>query len=233
MRMQAGQIDIGLDEAWRTSMPFRQRAEVTALTWPLLRHYSDSGMGTPAAVENKSGGIRGNGREVTVTVTNWPSVSAVIPTRDRPELLARAVRSVLGQRYPGPLECVVVFDQQAPRMPDVEVPEGRSIRTIENDHTPGLAGARNAGAASCRSELLAWCDDDDEWLPDKLQRQVEAMQAHPGGGGGHVWHLGVCRDPQLPAQPGTARRGTRRAAAFPADVDPLHHPADQAGPVLR
>jgi hypothetical protein len=61
MRMQAGQIDIGLDEAWRASMPFRQRAEVTALTWPLLRHYSDGGPGTPAAVENKSAAFEGTG----------------------------------------------------------------------------------------------------------------------------------------------------------------------------
>jgi glycosyltransferase involved in cell wall biosynthesis len=112
-------------------------------------------------------------------MASWPPVSAVIPTRDRPELLARAVRSVLGQRYPGPLECIIVFDQQAPRMPEVEVPPGRSVRAVENDHLPGLAGARNAGAAASRSELLAWCDDDDEWLPDKLRRQVEAMRDVP------------------------------------------------------
>src|SRR6266566_1180960 len=122
-------------------------------------------------------------------MANWPSVSVVVPTRDRPELLARAVRSVLAQRYPGPLECVVVFDQQIPRLPDVEVPEGRSVRTIENDHPPGLAGARNAGAAVSQSELLAWCDDDDECLPDKLRRQVEAMQDMPEAA---VATCGIC-----------------------------------------
>jgi hypothetical protein len=42
MRLKAGDIDIRVDEAWRTSMPFGQRAGVAALTWPLLRHYSDS-----------------------------------------------------------------------------------------------------------------------------------------------------------------------------------------------
>ncbi len=120
---------------------------------------------------------------------DWPSVSAVVPTRDRPELLARAIKGVLGQRYPGPLECIVVFDQQTPRMPDVEMSAARSIRVIENDHTPGLAGARNAGAAASRSELLAWCDDDDEWLPDRLRRQVEAMQANPEAA---VATCGIC-----------------------------------------
>jgi glycosyltransferase involved in cell wall biosynthesis len=122
-------------------------------------------------------------------MANWPPVSAVVPTRDRPELLARTVRSVLGQRYPGPLECIVVFDQQAPRMPDVDVPEGRSLRVIENGHAPGLAGARNAGAAASQGELLAWCDDDDEWLPDKLRRQVEAMRDIPEAA---VATCGIC-----------------------------------------
>jgi glycosyltransferase involved in cell wall biosynthesis len=124
-----------------------------------------------------------------MTQVNWPSVSAVIPTRDRPELLARAVQSVLNQSYPGLLECVVVFDQQAPRMPDVDVPEGRPVRLIQNDRTPGLAGARNTGAAACTSDLLAWCDDDDEWLPDKLRRQVEAMRETPGAA---VATCGIC-----------------------------------------
>ncbi len=115
-----------------------------------------------------------------MTAALWPSVSAVIPTRDRPMLLERAVRSVLAQEYPGQLECVVVFDQQAPHIPSVDVPAGRSLRVVENDRTPGLAGARNAGAATCASDLVAWCDDDDEWLPGKLERQIQVMQGIKG-----------------------------------------------------
>jgi hypothetical protein len=63
MRMAAGHIDIRLDDAWRTSMPFTQRAQVTALTWPLLRHYSHAGPGpsanagdAPAALDAAGGG---------------------------------------------------------------------------------------------------------------------------------------------------------------------------------
>ena len=52
-----------------------------------------------------------------------PSVSVVIPTRDRPEPLRQAVRSVLGQRYEGDVECVVTFDQSEPVLPDVETPQ--------------------------------------------------------------------------------------------------------------
>jgi glycosyltransferase involved in cell wall biosynthesis len=109
----------------------------------------------------------------------WPSVSAVIPTRNRPDLLSRAVQSVLDQRYPGELECVVSFDGESPRLPAVKVPQGRSLRAIRNDRSPGLAGARNAGAATCEGDLLAWCDDDDEWLPDKLTQQAETMRRFP------------------------------------------------------
>jgi hypothetical protein len=52
MRMAAGQISIGLDEAWRSSMPFGQRAQVTALTWPLLRHYAHGADAPPADAES-------------------------------------------------------------------------------------------------------------------------------------------------------------------------------------
>ncbi|MGH9024179.1 MAG: glycosyltransferase family 2 protein [Acidimicrobiia bacterium] len=108
-----------------------------------------------------------------------PSVSTVIATRDRPELLRRAVGAILGQKYDGPLEVVVVFDQSEVTSVDVEVPEGRALRLVPNEGTPGLAGARNAGAAAASGELLAFCDDDDEWLPGKLDRQVTTLMAAP------------------------------------------------------
>jgi glycosyltransferase involved in cell wall biosynthesis len=109
----------------------------------------------------------------------WSPVSVVIPTRDRPELLQRAVRAVLEQRYPGEIECVVVFDQSQPVPVPVEPGERRRLRTVANQRTPGLAGARNAGVLSSSGELLAFCDDDDEWLPGKLLAQVEALREHP------------------------------------------------------
>jgi glycosyltransferase involved in cell wall biosynthesis len=106
-----------------------------------------------------------------------PKVSAIVPTRDRPELLERAVRSILAQRYPGPVECVVVFDQQTPRDLDVRIPRDRTLRSIANHRSPGLAGARNSGTDDTEGPLIAFCDDDDEWHPDKLRLQVEALEA--------------------------------------------------------
>lgn len=104
-----------------------------------------------------------------------PSVTTVIATRGRPEMLRVAVRSALAQRYAGPLEVVVVYDQtDLDPLEDVEVPEGRALRCLPNARTPGLAGARNTGIHAARGELVAFCDDDDWWLEDKIAEQVTA-----------------------------------------------------------
>ena len=103
-------------------------------------------------------------------------MSAIVATRDRPALLARAVRSMLRQSYPGDLECVVVFDQSGPAEVPVDVPEGRRLRVLTNARTPGLAGARNTGMVDSDGALVAFCDDDDEWAADKVLLQVEQLE---------------------------------------------------------
>jgi glycosyltransferase involved in cell wall biosynthesis len=116
-----------------------------------------------------------------------PKVSVIVATRDRPRLLARAIDAILAQDYPGPVECVVVFDQSAP---DPAL-DGDSVVVTVNDRTPGLAGARNTGALAATGELLAFCDDDDRWLPQKLSRQVERLRetgADVAVSGIHVEH---------------------------------------------
>jgi len=108
-----------------------------------------------------------------------PSVSVIVPTRDRRELLLRALGSIFDQRYDGDVEVVVVFDQEAVRDIAIEDRPGRRVRAISNDRTPGLAGARNSGILASKGELVAFCDDDDEWHPDKLRREVETLVAEP------------------------------------------------------
>jgi glycosyltransferase involved in cell wall biosynthesis len=110
---------------------------------------------------------------------SWPSVTAIVPTVDRPDMLRRAVRSVLAQRYPGEVDCLVVFDRQEPVRPDVDVPPGRSLALARNVRTPGLAGTRNSGALLATGDYVAFLDDDDEWHPDKLRRQIAALAAEP------------------------------------------------------
>jgi glycosyltransferase involved in cell wall biosynthesis len=108
-------------------------------------------------------------------VDEWPTVSVIVPTRYRPGMLERALESVLVQRYEGDIECLVVFDQSEASTPEIRVPPGREIRTLLNTRAPGVAGARNSGLLAARGDLIAFCDDDDEWLPGKLRLQVEAL----------------------------------------------------------
>src|SRR4051794_9213802 len=109
--------------------------------------------------------------------TNLPSIDVIIATRDRPQLLAEALDAVLAQTYRGDIRCTVVFDQSPPRTELERVEGRRSITVVSNERTPGLAGARNAGILRGSSELVAFCDDDDVWLPTKLEKQVAALDA--------------------------------------------------------
>jgi len=108
-----------------------------------------------------------------------PAVSVVIATRNRPELLRRAIDAILAQEYPGSIEIAVVFDQTDPDTSLVRDDTGRTVRVMQNTRTPGLPGGRNTGITATTGDILAFCDDDDEWLPGKLAAQVGYLQAHP------------------------------------------------------
>ena len=107
------------------------------------------------------------------------TATAIIATRNRPEMLRRALRSVAAQRDAGLAEIVVVYDQSDPDMGLVgEFPEV-PVRVITNTRTPGLAGARNSGILAATGTWIALCDDDDAWSADKLLRQREVIDARP------------------------------------------------------
>ncbi len=50
------------------------------------------------------------------------------------------------------------------------------VEAIANTREPGLAGARNSGILALDTDLVAFCDDDDQWLPGKLAAQVKASK---------------------------------------------------------
>jgi hypothetical protein len=103
-----------------------------------------------------------------------PLVSAVIPTRNRPELVCRAVRSVLSQTLRG-IECIVVIDgPDTPTLHSLEEIEDSRLRVIALEESVGGCEARNLGARAARGEWVALLDDDDEWLPFKLEEQLAA-----------------------------------------------------------
>ena len=116
-----------------------------------------------------------------------PTVSVIIATRDRPELLRRALAAVRSQQYPGAIECIIVFDQSDPDL-SLEVGDPlRRVRVVRNCRTPGLAGARNSGILAAAGDLVAFCDDDDEWLPHKLNSQLPAIEAGAGVVVAGIW----------------------------------------------
>ncbi len=110
---------------------------------------------------------------------HWPSVSVVVATRDRLELLRRALDGILTQDYSGDIRCLVVFDQSEPAYELGVNDTHRGVRVIRNNRSAGLAGGRNTGVVAADGELVAFCDDDDVWLPGKLRRQVEALLSDP------------------------------------------------------
>ncbi|MGO2540011.1 MAG: glycosyltransferase family 2 protein [Specibacter sp.] len=103
------------------------------------------------------------------------SVDVIICTKDRIELLAKAIRSIIEQDYPGRIRITVVFDNTAERDDLAFTSTARQVRVVANTRTPGLPGARNTGLLAASFPLVAFCDDDDSWRPDKLASQVAAM----------------------------------------------------------
>ncbi len=107
-----------------------------------------------------------------------PAVTVVIPAHKRPEELRRAISAARAQEYSGDVDVVVVFDRAEP---DLSLTQSgpRPVRVLANARTPGLAGARNTGILAAAGELVAFCDDDDYWLPSKLATQVDQFRQHP------------------------------------------------------
>ena len=114
-----------------------------------------------------------------MTVAAPPSVTVVIPTRDRPAQLRQAIRGVAAQDYDGPLDVTVVYDHAQPESSLETEDLGVPVRVLQNERTPGLCGARNTGILGSTSDLVAFCDDDDVWLPGKLPEQVASLARQP------------------------------------------------------
>ena len=116
-----------------------------------------------------------------------PLVSAIVPTFRRPRALARSLGSIVRQSW-RPLELIVVDDgsgDETPRVLDEFAPvaaeaEVSFVHFEVANGGPGMA--RNAAMARASGEYFAFLDDDDEWLPEKLERQLAVMEASPDAG---------------------------------------------------
>jgi glycosyltransferase involved in cell wall biosynthesis len=113
----------------------------------------------------------------TAQVGGAPDVSVVVPTKDRPTLLSATLRSVCRQQ--GVSIEVVVVDDGSDNVESVEsvVAElnDSRVRIVRHAFPEGVSAARNRGLAATTGTWVAFCDDDDLWAPDKILRQLRAL----------------------------------------------------------
>lgn len=104
-----------------------------------------------------------------------PLVSVVIPVYNGAKYLREACESVLSQTYE-PLELIVVDDGSTDDSPQVIRSYGSRVASIRQDNG-GVSRARNTGIQAAKGEYVAFLDQDDWFLPDKIARQVERFRA--------------------------------------------------------
>ncbi len=106
-----------------------------------------------------------------------PLVSVVIPTYRRPLLVTRAVQSALAQTL-SQIEVIVVIDgpEEATREALLAIDDSR-LKVVELPLNQGCCAARRAGVTAAQAKWVAHLDDDDEWMPQKLELQLEAVRS--------------------------------------------------------
>ena len=183
-RFREGAVTLRADELWRSQMSARDRRIVTAIGLPHLLPRRSGPPETGHRAEHAPA-THAPATEATETTpvrapASWPLVSVITPTRGRPELLRETIASVVSQTYPGPIECIVVHDQEPPE-PDLARlgTELHKVLVTTNEHAPGLAGARNTGLDLAAGDYIATCDDDDTWHPAKLLAQITRLLDEP------------------------------------------------------
>ena len=107
------------------------------------------------------------------------SVVTIVATRDRPEMLRETLAAINAQDYEGVITTVVIFDVTEPDMSLAVEGGNRPVVVVPNARVQGLQGARNTGLEASESDLVAFCDDDDVWVPNKIRRQVDLLEANP------------------------------------------------------
>jgi len=105
-----------------------------------------------------------------------PAVSVVIPAYNRAHCVAAAVDSAFAQTFKD-FEIIVVDDGSSDGTGDVLETFGERIRLIRQDNH-GVSSARNAGVRAARGKWIAFLDSDDRWYPDKLERQIAALEKY-------------------------------------------------------
>lgn len=109
------------------------------------------------------------------TVGDRPLVSAIVTTFNRRELVREAIDSVLSQTYDR-LEVIVVDDGSTDGTPElIRDVYGDRVELLRLDGPSGVSKARNSGVEASEGAFVAWLDDDDLWLPETIEAQMDVM----------------------------------------------------------
>lgn len=105
-----------------------------------------------------------------------PTVTVIIPTYNRGYIIRRALHSVLNQTYRN-LEVIVVDDGSTDDSELIVRSFGDArVRYIRHEMKQGAPAARNTGIKAAQTEFIAFQDSDDEWLCEKLEKQMAIFQ---------------------------------------------------------
>ena len=105
-------------------------------------------------------------------------ISVIIPHYNRPNRLERALASVRSQTIQ-PAEIVLVDDFSKPECRAELRRFEREAKIVWLSENTGSANARNEGVRACQCDTVAFLDDDDEWLQEKLEKQWAVLDANP------------------------------------------------------
>jgi glycosyltransferase involved in cell wall biosynthesis len=112
-------------------------------------------------------------------IRKTPTVSVILPTYNRAELIGRAIKSILSQTYQD-FEIIVVDDGSTDNTEEVVKSfDDKRIKYIVYKRNKGAAIARNVGIKAAMGEYIAFQDSDDEWLPLKLEKQLKVFDVSP------------------------------------------------------
>ncbi|MCK4325602.1 glycosyltransferase family 2 protein [bacterium] len=105
-----------------------------------------------------------------------PEVSVIVPTYNREHLIGSAIQSVLNQTYQD-FEIIIVDDGSTDNTEEVVKSfNDERIQYIRHRENWGAPAARNTGIRVARGEYIAFQDSDDEWLPEKLEKQIKIFK---------------------------------------------------------
>jgi glycosyltransferase domain-containing protein len=112
-------------------------------------------------------------------MSKLPLISVVVPTHNRPEFLEKTLKSILSQSYKN-LEIIIVSNgiNKQNLKTALKFQDAR-IRYYEQDNSGGPASPRNHGIKKSNGKYVAFCDDDDLWMPDKIEKQVFILEKNP------------------------------------------------------